>query len=480
MGKPTGFMEYKRKDPRARPVAERIKDYEDIYPPLSERNLRTQAARCMDCGIPFCQGVGCPVVNIIPEFNDLVYRGQWREALEVLHSTNNFPEFTGRVCPAPCEPACVTAVHGDAVAIKQIELQIIEKGFDQGWVKPIPPKHRTGKSVVVVGSGPAGLACAQQLNRAGHSVIVYEQSDRLGGLLRYGIPDFKLDKKIIDRRLRLLETEGIDFRTEVHIGYDISATYLLRKYDAVCLAVGASQPRDLVVPGRDLEGIHFAMDYLEQSNRRIAGDSIPDEKLIWAEGKKVVVIGGGDTGADCVGTANRQGALEVHQLEILPEPPKKSNPLTPWPQWPQILYSSSSHQEGCIRRWSVMTKAFSGEAGRVKKLHGVEVTLGPTTEAGHPQFVESPGTRFEIETDLVLLAMGFLHPVHEGMLKELGIALDQSGNVIVDENYMSSLEGVFSVGDMVMGASLVVRAIHQGRAVARAIDKFLMGETCLP
>ncbi len=480
MGKPTGFMEYKREVPRARPVAERTKDYHQIYPLLSEKKLRTQAARCMDCGIPFCQGVGCPVANIIPEFNDLVYRGQWREALEVLHSTNNFPEVTGRVCPASCESACVAALNGEAVSIKQIELQVIEKGFEQGWVKPVPPKQRTGKSVVVVGSGSAGLACTQQLNRAGHKVIVYEQKDRLGGLLRYGIPDFKLEKSILDRRLHQLQAEGVDFRTGVHIGRDIAAKYLLRKYDAVCLAGGAMQPRDLAVPGRDLQGIHFAMDYLEQSNRRIAGDSIPEEKLIRADNKKVVVIGGGDTGADCVGTANRQGALEVNQLEILPKPPEKNNPETPWPQWPQILYTSSSHREGCNRRWSVMTTAFSGEKGRVKKLLGVKVTLGPPTENGQPQFVESPGTGFEIETDLVILAMGFVHPIHEGMVENLGVALDKRGNVIVDESYMSGIEKVFSAGDMVRGASLVVYAIQQGRAAARAIDKFLMGETCLP
>jgi len=480
MGKPTGFKEYGREDPGARPVAERIKDYRDIYQLLSEKKLRTQAARCMDCGIPFCQGAGCPVVNIIPEFNHLVYRGQWREALEVLQSTNNFPEFTGILCPALCEPACVAAVHTNAVAIKQIELQIIEKGFEQGWVKPIPPKKRTGKSVVVVGSGPAGLACAQQLNRAGHCVIVYEKKDRLGGLLRYGIPDFKLDKSVIDRRLRQLESEGVDLRTQVQIGQDISAGYLLRKYDAVCLAAGAMQPRDLVVPGRELKGIHFAMDYLEQSNRRIAGDPIPDNEIIWAGDKKVVVIGGGDTGADCVGTAIRQGALEVHQLEILPRPPEKVNPVTPWPQWPQILYTSSSHQEGCSRRWSVMTKAFSGQDGRVKKLHGVGVSLDSQAGDGQPRFVESPGTVFEMEADLVLLAMGFVHPVHKGMVEELGVAFDERGNVLVDENYMTSIEGIYAAGDMAVGASLVVHAIHQGRAAARAIDTFLMGETCLP
>ncbi|MFC1537605.1 glutamate synthase subunit beta [Gemmatimonadota bacterium] len=479
MGKPAGFMENKRKCPKARPVSERIKDYKEIYPLMTEKNIRIQAARCMDCGVPFCQGAGCPVVNVIPEFNDLVYRGQWKDALDVLHSTNNFPEFTGRVCPAPCESACVCAVHGDAVAIKQIELQVIEKGFEQGWVKPWPPKQRTGKSVVVVGSGPAGLACAQQLNRAGHNVIVYEQADRLGGLLRYGIPDFKLEKSIIDRRLRQIEAEGVDFRTGVQIGRDISANYLQRKYDAVCLTGGSMQPRDLAVPGRELKGIHFAMDYLKQSNKKIAGDTIPSEEQILAENKKVVVIGGGDTGADCVGTANRQGALEVHQFEILPEPPNNYNPGTPWPQWPQILYTSSSHQEGCIRRWSVMTKAFRGVAGRVKKINGVEIELEAATGGGPPRFVEVPGTEFEMEADLVLLAMGFVHPVHNGVLEDMGVALDPRGNVIVDENYMTNIAGVFSAGDMILGASLVVRAIYQGMEAARAIDMFLMGETCL-
>ncbi|MEA2064460.1 MAG: glutamate synthase subunit beta [Gemmatimonadota bacterium] len=484
MGKPTGFMEYGRENQQARPVEERLADYEDVYRFLPEDRLRTQAARCMDCGVPFCQGAGCPVANIIPEFNDLVYRGQWHEAVEVLHSTNNFPEFTGHVCPAPCESSCVSAIHGEAVSIRQIELQIVEKGFEQGWIKPLPPKVRTGKSVVVVGSGPAGLACAQQLGRAGHEVIVYEQKDRLGGLLRYGIPDFKLDKGILDRRLRLIQAEGIDFRTGVHIGRDISASYLLRKYDAICLAGGAMQPRGLAVPGRDLDGIHFAMSFLEQSNRLVAGknvETIPEEERIWAGGRKVVVIGGGDTGADCVGTANRQGAISVTQLEILPRPPESRNPDTPWPQWPQIMRTSSSHEEGCERRWSVMTKSFGGSRGRVEKLQAVEVSFAATGPAGQGggRIIETPGTGFEIETDLVLLAMGFLHPVHEGMIEDLGVELDEHGNVRVDKNCMTSVEGVFSAGDMALGASLVVRAIAQGRAAARAIDTFLMGETCL-
>ncbi len=478
MGKPTGFIDYKRVNPKARPVEERLKDYSEIYPLLNETELTTQAARCMDCGIPFCHGAGCPVRNLIPEFNDLVFRGQWREALEVLHSTNNFPEFTGKICPAPCETACVTAINTDAVAIKQIELQIIEKGFEQGWVKAQPPQVRTGKRVAVVGSGPAGLACAQQLNRAGHTVVVYEQKDRVGGLLRYGIPDFKLDKYVLDRRVKLMQEEGIEFRTSVHIGQDIAATYLARQYDAVCLTGGAMHPRDLEVPGRELAGVHFAMEFLEQSNRRVAGDSLSQESQILAGGKHVIVIGGGDTGADCVGTSNRQGALSVTQLEILPRPPENSNPSTPWPRWPNILRSSTSHAEGCQRMWSVTTKSLEGENGRVKKLTGMEVTWGGAAGAFRP--TEKPGSDFELKADLVLLAMGFVHPVHSGMIEELGLELDKRGNVAVDENLMSSRAGVFGAGDMVMGASLVVRAIYQGRKAAQGIDRWLMGATSLP
>ncbi len=475
MGKPGGFMEYKRQGPEARPVAERVKDYEEIYPPLPEETLRTQAARCMDCGIPFCQGMGCPVENLIPEFNELIYRNRWREALEVLHSTNNFPEFTGRVCPAPCEPACVVAIHDDPVSIKQIELQIVEKGFEQGWVEPQPPSQETGRRVAVVGSGPSGLACAQQLRRAGHTVVLYEKQDRLGGLLRYGIPDFKLDKGVIDRRLRQLEAEGIEFRTNVDVGTDISARYLVRQYDAVCLAGGAMHPRDLPVPGRELEGVYFAMDFLEQQNRRVAGQTVSGEEEILASGKRVLVIGGGDTGADCVGTSNRQGASEISQLEILPQPPGESNPDTPWPTWPNVLRTSSSHDEGCARYWSRMTTRLEGRDGRVSRLHGVEVEFDPASG----KLEQKSGTEFEMEADLVLLAMGFVHPVHEGMVNELELIRDSRGNVMVDKNFLSSREKVFSAGDMVRGASLVVHAIFQGRQAARGIDKYLMGETNL-
>lgn len=476
MGKITGFMEFKRETPQARPAGERIKDYEEIYPLLAEEKMRMQAARCMDCGIPFCHGAGCPLGNLIPEFNDLIYRNHWREALQVLELTNNFPEFTGRLCPAMCEPACVSSLHDEPVTVRQIELQIIEKGFSEGLVKPQPPVTRTGKSVAIVGSGPSGLACADQLNRAGHRVVVFEQKDRLGGLLRYGIPDFKLDKGILDRRLHILEAEGIEFQSSVEVGRDISAKYMVRQFDAVCLAGGAMAPRNLTIPGRELQGIHYAMDYLEQQNRKKAGETIPAEKEISAKGKRVAVIGGGDTGADCVGTANRQGASEIYQLEILPKPPSDYNLETPWPEWPQILRSSSSHEEGCIRRWSVMTTSFLGQGGRIKKLQGVKVDF----DAAAGRFTEVPGSEFELDVDLVLLAMGFVHPVHEGMLNELGLALDKRGNIAVDEFQRTSLEKIFSAGDMVRGASLVVNAIYQGRRAARGIDEFLMGETSLP
>jgi len=476
MGKITGFMEFKRETPQARPAGKRIKDYEEIYPLLAEEKMRMQAARCMDCGIPFCHGAGCPLGNLIPEFNDLIYRNHWREALQVLELTNNFPEFTGRLCPAMCEPACVSSLHDEPVTVRQIELQIIEKGFSEGLVKPQPPVTRTGKSVAIVGSGPSGLACADQLNRAGHRVVVFEQKDRPGGLLRYGIPDFKLDKGILDRRLHILEAEGIEFQSSVEVGRDISAKYMARQFDAICLAGGAMAPRNLTIPGKELQGIHYAMDYLEQQNRKKAGETVPAEKEISAKGKRVAVIGGGDTGADCVGTANRQGASEIYQLEILPEPPSESNLETPWPEWPQILRSSSSHEEGCIRRWSVMTTSFPGQGGRVKKLQGVKVNF----DAAAGRFTEVPGSEFELDVELVLLAMGFVHPVHEGMVNELGLALDKRGNVAVDEFQRTNLEKIFSAGDMVRGASLVVNAIYQGRRAARGIDEFLMGETSLP
>jgi glutamate synthase (NADPH/NADH) small chain len=451
-----------------------VRDWREIDLPLAEKTLNQQAARCMDCGIPFCHGTGCPVKNRIPEFNDLVYRGRWREAAANLHSTNNFPEITGRVCPAPCEAACTLAINRDAVTIKSIEREIAQRAFDEGWVRPLRPHHRTGKKVAVIGSGPAGLAVAQQLTRAGHEVVVFEKDDRLGGLLRYGIPDFKLEKHILDRRLEQMVAEGTKFEPGVAVGHDISGRYLRRMFDAICLAMGAGKARPLVVPGSELRGIHFAMDFLTQQNHRVAGDPEPPaDRVILARDKHVVVIGGGDTGSDCVGTAVRQGALSVTQLEILPRPPEHRNPETPWPLWPRIVRTSSSHEEGCTRRWSVMTKAFSGSDNHVSHLHGAEVqwVQGPRGW----EMKEVPGSDFTLPADLVLLAMGFLHVVHEGLIEQLEIQCDPRGNVAV-RNGMTNQEGVFAAGDTVRGASLVVHAIYEGRRAAAAIDQFLRSE----
>ena len=478
MGKVTGFLEYQREAPPRRPVEERVRDWFEVYLPVAEEKLRTQGARCMDCGVPFCH-TGCPLNNIIPDWNDLVFRGRWRDALQVLHATNNFPEFTGRVCPAPCEAACVLAINNDPVTIKNIEKAIVDRGFEEGWVAPEPPPLRTGKSVAVVGSGPAGLAAAQQLNRAGHTVTLFERYDRMGGLLRYGIPDFKLEKRYLDRRLNLMGEEGVRLESNVNVGQDITAREL-RQFDAVCLTGGATQPRDLPVPGRPLEGIHFAMDYLRQQNRRVAGDSVPPQEAILATGKHVVIIGGGDTGADCLGTAHRQGARQVYQFELLPMPPTQRTPAMPWPLYPMILRTESAHEEGGIRRWSVSTKAFSSENGQVKKLHGVQVEFGSPDARGTRQVKEVPGSEFELEVDLVLLAMGFLHPEHQPLLNGLGLQPDGRGNVAVDQNFMSSVPGIFSAGDMQRGQSLVVWAIADGRKAAHHIDKYLMGRTHLP
>jgi len=478
MGKLTGFLEYEREAPGYRPVEERIRDYFEIDLGLPEERLRKQGARCMDCGVPFCH-TGCPLGNVIPDWNDLVYRRRWREALQALHSTNNFPEFTGRVCPAPCESACVLGLTADPVTIKSIEKAIIDRGFEEGWIKPEPPATRTGKSVAVVGSGPAGLAAAQQLNRAGHLVTLFERADRLGGLLRYGIPDFKLEKRSVDRRLEQMAEEGIRFEANVTAGRDISVAELLR-FDAVCLAGGATRPRDLPVPGRQLDGIHFAMDFLRQQNRRLAGDLIPAEEEIVATGKRVVILGGGDTGADCLGTAIRQGAREVHQFELLPMPPRQRTELMPWPSYPTILRTSSAHEEGGVRRWSVNTKAFSGEKGQVTRLQAVEVEFGPPDSRGVCPMTDIPGTEFEQEADLVLLALGFLHPEHDPLLSGLGVTLDGRGNATVGENHMTSVPGVFAAGDMERGQSLVVWAIAGGRRAAHHIDKFLMGRSFLP
>jgi glutamate synthase (NADPH/NADH) small chain len=471
MGKVTGFLEYTREVPGRRPAAERIKDWFEIYQPFPEESIRTQGARCMDCGVPFCH-TGCPVNNIIPDWNDMVFRGHWRDAMRVLHSTNNFPEFTGRICPAPCEASCVLAINEPAVTIKNIEKTIVDKAWEQGWIVPEPAAKKTGKRVAVVGSGPAGLAAAQQLARAGHAVTVFEKADRIGGLLRYGIPNFKMEKHLIDRRLDQMRREGVEFVVNAHIGANKKASDLRDDFHAIVLAGGAEHPRDLKVPGRDLKGIHFAMDFLPQSNKVCEGDSVPDQIL--ATGKRVVIIGGGDTGADCLGTSHRQGAAHVTQFELMPKPPAERAPETPWPMWPMQLRVESSHEEGGLRDWSVNTVKFSGDPnGNVKKLHGVRVGAPPKFEAQR-------GTDFELDVDLVLLAMGFTGPVRSGMLDELGVAIDGRGNVVADANYMTSVPGVFAAGDARRGQSLVVWAIAEGRKAARGVDEFLMGTSKLP
>lgn len=470
MGKVTGFLEYPREVPERRPVEERVRDWFEIYKEMPEDRLRRQGARCMDCGVPFCH-TGCPLNNLIPDWNDLVYRGRWEAAIRALHSTNNFPEFTGRVCPAPCEAACVLGINEPPVTIKNIERQIIDYAFRQGWVKPEPPHHRTGKKVAVVGSGPAGLAAAQQLNRAGHWVTVYEKADRLGGLLRYGIPDFKMEKHLIDRRIEQMKAEGVRFVVNAHVGVNVPVAQLRQEYTAILLCGGSEEPRDLRVPGRELKGVHFAMEFLPQQNKRVAGDAVDPATAILATGKRVVIIGGGDTGADCLGTSLRQGAVSVTQLEIMPRPPEERSPSTPWPLWPLMLRTESSHEEGGVREWSVATTRLEGDsAGHVRKLHAVRV--GPP-----PDFQPLPGTEFTIDADLVLLAMGFTGPVKNGLLDELGVMLDGRGNVSTDENYMSSIPGIFAAGDMRRGQSLVVWAIAEGRQAAKAVDEWLMRDT---
>ena len=466
MGKTTGFMEHGRELPTRRPVTQRINDWFEIYQDFPEEKLRTQGARCMDCGVPFCH-TGCPVNNIIPDWNDLVYRGRWKDAVRQLHATNNFPEFTGRICPAPCEAACVLGINQPAVTIKQIEKSIIDRAFEEGWIRPERPKQRTGKKVAVVGSGPAGLAAAQQLCRAGHAVTVYEKADRIGGLLRYGIPNFKLEKHIIDRRIEQMTAEGVQFVTNAHIGQNVPARDLQRDFDAIVLAGGSEQPRDLKVPGRELRGIHFAMEYLPQQNRRCLGDILDTDADILATGKRAVIIGGGDTGADCLGTCHRQMAHSVHQFEIMPMPPEERSPQTPWPLWPMQLRTEAAHEEGGIRDWSIATTSFTGDAdGNVKQLHAIRV--GPP-----PKFEPIPGTEFTVDADLVLIAMGFLGPVRNGMIEQLGVTLDPRGNVATDENSMSSLPGVFAAGDMRRGQSLVVWAIAEGRKAAVGVDRYL-------
>jgi glutamate synthase (NADPH/NADH) small chain len=472
MGKATGFIDYPRVTGTYRPVAERIKDFGEFSIPLSSDELAQQGCRCMDCGIPYCHAIGCPVYNLIPEWNDCIYRGEWKEALRRLEATNNLPEITGRVCPAPCETACTLSINSAPVTIKQIELAIIENGFSQGWVVPHPPKKESGKKVAVIGSGPAGLAAAQELRRAGYRVTVFEKAAKMGGILRYGIPDFKLEKWVIDRRLKQMSDEGVQFETRVTVGEDLSVRYLRRTYDVVLLTIGAGHPRDLQVPGRGLEGIHFAMVYLTHSNMAVSGETV-EGKAITARDKTVLVIGGGDTGSDCVGTAIRQGAKKVYQFEILPKPREWKTAANPeWPYWPNILRTSSSHEEGCERDWSIYTKQFSGRDVKLNEGHFARVEW-KTDAAGRQKMVEVPGSEFTLKIDLVLLAMGFLHVEHNRLTDELGVEFDDKGNIKCVLACTTSVDGVFVAGDAGSGASLVVRAIHNGREAAKAINNYL-------
>ena len=478
MGKRRGFLEIDRQKAPSRPVDERVQDWREVYLPYPTPDIRAQGARCMDCGIPFCHE-GCPLGNVIPDWNDQVYRGKWRDAIARLHKTNNFPEWTGRLCPAPCEGSCVLAIDGDAVTIKAIELSIVERAFEEGWITPSPPKVRTGKTVAVVGSGPAGLAAADQLNRAGHAVTVFEKSDRLGGLLRYGIPEFKMEKRFITRRLKMLRAEGVEFRAGVNVGVDVTANEIRSGHDAMLLAGGAGWPRDLKVPGRELEGIYFAMEFLTQQNHVREGDVVPPEQIISAADKHVVIIGGGDTGADCLGTVHRQGAASVAQFELLPQPPDERAVGNPWPTWPNIFRVTGAHEEGGDRVYAVSTQRFTGDnEGHVTCLHGNKVTM--RRENGRMTFEPVPGSEFEVPVDLVLLAMGFLGPDRPGMLTELGVELTERGNVQRDQTWMTSVPGVFTAGDMQRGQSLIVWAIAEGRSAARGIDTYLMGTSTLP
>jgi glutamate synthase (NADPH/NADH) small chain len=475
MGKPTGFIEIARKKPPTRPIEERIHDWSEVYLPYPETAVRDQAARCMDCGIPFCH-TGCPLGNLIPDWNDLVYRDRWRAAIDRLHATNNFPEFTGRLCPAPCEGACVLGINNDPVTIKAVEVSIIDRAFDEGWVTARPPEVRTGRRIAVVGSGPAGLAAAEQLNRAGHTVTVFERANRIGGLLRYGIPEFKLEKRFLDRRLDLMIAEGVMFQVNANIGVNVPIEELRAEFDAIVLAGGSTRPRDLPVPGRELAGIHFAMEYLTLQNQRNEGDQV---EVISAHNKHVIIIGGGDTGADCLGTAHRQGALSVHQLELLPRPPEERASSNPWPLWPNIFRVSAAHEEGGERLYSIATEKFTGDAkGRVTTLHANHVEM--VNSGGRLEFKPVPDSTHEIKADLVLLAMGFLGPERNGMLEKLGVKMTDRGNVWRDERWMTSVPGVFTAGDMQRGQSLIVWAIAEGRSAARGVDQYLMGRSDLP
>jgi glutamate synthase (NADPH/NADH) small chain len=476
MGKLTGFKEYKRKNFKKRDIKERVEDYKEIYIPASDTELQVQAARCMECGVPFCNW-GCPLGNIIPDWNDMIYKDNWEKAFKRLTLTNNFPEFTGKICPAPCESSCTLGVNKQPVSIREIEVSIIEKAFAEGWIKPNPPKIRTGKKVAVVGSGPAGLAVAAELNSVGHEVVVFERNNEIGGLLRYGIPDFKLDKAVVQRRVDLMKAEGIEFRAGVNVGIDVKAEELKENYDSVVLTGGSTIPRDLIIKGREFEGTYFAMDFLASQNRRVSGEKI-DKFDITAEGKNVLVIGGGDTGSDCVGTSIRHKAKKVYQFEILPKPPEERDPSTPWPLYPKALKTTTSHEEGCERQWSVATKEIFGKDGKVTGVKVVKVEW-EKDENGRFTMSEVKDSEFEFEVDLVLIAMGFVHPQQEGLLNDLDLKYDGRGNVFSDENHMTSEKGIFTAGDMKNGQSLVVRAIADGRKTAKFVDEYLMGESYL-
>jgi glutamate synthase (NADPH/NADH) small chain len=478
MGKPTGFIEYGRKLPTRRPVEERLHDWQEVYNPFPLQMVQEQGARCMDCGIPFCHQ-GCPLGNLIPDWNDLVYRDRWREALDRLHATNNFPEFTGRLCPAPCEASCVLGINADPVTIKQIEVSIIDRAWEEGWVTPRPPAKLTGKKVAVIGSGPSGLACAQQLARAGHAVTLFERADRIGGLLRYGIPEFKMEKRHLDRRLAQMAAEGVVFRPCVNVGVEVDARELRSDFDAIVLTGGATHARDLPIPGRELKGIYQAMQFLPLANRRALGDEIPEEQFISARGKRVVIIGGGDTGADCLGTVHRQGCAAVHQFEIVPRPPDGRPASNPWPQWPNIFRVSSAHEEGGEREYAINTKRFVDDGhGSVAALETVRVEMG--FDNGRPVFNDVPGSEETYKAELVLFAMGFIGPEKGGMLEQLGVEFDPRGNVKADANKMTNVPGVFTAGDMTRGQSLIVWAIAEGRHAAHGVDQYLMGHTDLP